>query len=198
MSRMAGNKDCEKEKTPPPVANEDLEEDAVHERDSIDSLLTESSSSDSGRAAERSPPRPGHKRGRKRRPSPSLPSSPTPRCLRGWPWGCPRSCPLSSLHEDLMRAALLDQEEPLEVDSEDVAPDLPLPEVAGEVLQDVEAPDGEHDQDPGHPSPEYFTLEEVPHAGVVAEPQEETVPGPGGLVHDQDKAEPDQGLSHGE
>ncbi len=84
-----------------------------------DDLLQESSSSDSGRAAERDPPRWGQLRGRKRRASPPPASlSPTPRCLRGRPWGCPPTCPVSSHHQKLMRMALLkDQAEFLVVDA---------------------------------------------------------------------------------
>ena len=192
-------KDCEKEKTPPPVADEDedssdQDQDIGYERDSVDSLLTESSSSDSGRAAERSPPLPGHKRGRKRRLTPPLPPSPTPRCIRGWPWGCPRSCPLSVSHEDLMKRALLDQEEPLEVDIVGAGPAPQLPQVDGEGLHHTEAHEGDQDQVPGHPALDFVTLEE----GSLTDSHEELALELEGPVHDPDKLDIEEDSSIGE
>lgn len=99
----------------------DLEEapgDQGDSDDSINDLLEESSSSDSGREAERDPPYPGEPRGRKRRLTVTSPNL-VPRCLRGLLWGCPSSCPLAWHHDTAKAQAVAeDQDEPLEVDHE--------------------------------------------------------------------------------
>lgn len=119
---------------------EDVLEPAPEDDDldnSVDDLLEESSSSDSGREAERDSPFPGELRGRKRRMSPP-PSPPAffPLCMSGRPWACPDSCPLSWHHETAVALALAgDSEEPLEMDhppskrqKEDNPPELNGPE----------------------------------------------------------------------
>ena len=94
---------------------------------SVQELLAESSSSDSGREAERESPEPGQLRGRKRKLSPPpSPSTSPPVCVLGNPMACPESCPLSSTHaEAITKFLATDPDEPLDLDA---ALDEPLPQ----------------------------------------------------------------------
>ena len=93
-----------------------------------------------------------------------------------------------------MKRALLDQEEPLEVDIVGAGPAPQLPQVDGEGLHHTEAHEGDQDQVPGHPALDFVTLEE----GSLTDSHEELALELEGPVHDPDKLDIEEDSSIGE